>query len=148
MTSIFLILADIPKCVKRIGGWTDSVVAWRAIHIGIELRWSQAKEYKNCICSFAKYAYFENTSEGNKDNVSKLSNMTVCSVNYHYKNQTKRIGLVQSGYHYHLIECNFFSQCYNRKIAHLALNNNHSLTPKYVSSPCCYCFLLCNIKQI
>jgi hypothetical protein len=26
------------------------------------------------------------------------------SVSYHYKNPTKRVGLVQSGHHHHLIE--------------------------------------------
>jgi len=28
------------------------------------------------------------------------------------KNQTKCVGLVQCGHHYHLIECNLFSPCY------------------------------------
>ena len=28
---------------------------------------------------------------------------------FQYKNPTKRVGLVQSGPHYHLIECNLFS---------------------------------------
>ena len=37
------------------------------------------------------------------------------------------VGLVQSGHH-HLIECNLFSPWYSWKIAHLALNNKHSLT--------------------
>jgi hypothetical protein len=36
---------------------------------------------------------------------------------------------VQCKHHYHLMECNLFSSCvYSWKIAHLALNCNHSLT--------------------
>ena len=39
------------------------------------------------------------------------------------------VGLVQSGsHHHHFIECNLFSPRYSWKIAHLAWNNNHSLT--------------------
>jgi hypothetical protein len=33
----------------------------------------------------------------------------VVSVSEHYKNQTKRVGLVQSGPHHHFIEINLFS---------------------------------------
>jgi hypothetical protein len=34
---------------------------------------------------------------------------TVVSVRKHNKNTTDTVGLVQSGHHYHLIECNLFS---------------------------------------
>ena len=44
----------------------------------------------------------------NRNNVSEVGLLicprTVVSLNYHYKNQTKRVGLVQSGPHHHLIE--------------------------------------------
>jgi len=45
-----------------------------------------------------------------------------------YKNPSKRVGVVQSRHHYYLIECNLYSSWYSWKIAHLAFNNNHSLT--------------------
>ena len=38
------------------------------------------------------------------------------------------VTLEQSRHHYHLIKCNLFSPWYSWKNAHLALNNNHSLT--------------------
>ena len=43
--------------------------------------------------------------------------------------QNKRVGLVQSGYHYHLIECNLFSPKHSRIIAHFWRLNKitHSL---------------------
>jgi hypothetical protein len=44
------------------------------------------------------------------------------------KNSTWHVCLVQRGYHYHLIKCNLFSPSYSWKIAHFALNNNHSFT--------------------
>jgi len=68
------------------------------------------------------------------------------SVNQHYKNPANCVGLVQKDHH-HLIECNLLSPRYNWKIAHLALNNNHSLTQEndnftksYLE---CYTFTVC-----
>ena len=52
---------------------------------------------------------------------------TVVSVIYHYKNHTKRVGVVQSRHH-HLIKCNLFLPWYSWKIAQLVLNKSHSLT--------------------
>jgi hypothetical protein len=52
---------------------------------------------------------------------------TVVSISQHYKNPSKCVCLIPSRHHYRLIECNLFSSEYSRKIAHLALNNNHSL---------------------
>ena len=40
---------------------------------------------------------------------------------------TKRVGLIQRGHHYHLIECNLVSTWFSWNIAHLTLSNNHSL---------------------
>jgi hypothetical protein len=34
--------------------------------------------------------------------------LTVISVSYNYKDPAKHVGLVQSGHHHHLIECNLF----------------------------------------
>jgi len=50
---------------------------------------------------------------------------TVVSVSYHYKNSNKRVVLVQSRHHYHLIECNLFWPWCSWKIAHLALIITH-----------------------
>ena len=51
---------------------------------------------------------------------------TVVSVS---KIPTKHVDLVHSRHHHHFIECNSFSPWNSWKIANLALNNNHSLTP-------------------
>jgi len=39
--------------------------------------------------------------------------------------------LEQNGRHHHFIWCNLFSQWYSWSIAHLVLNNNHSITHWY-----------------
>jgi len=45
-----------------------------------------------------------------------------------YKDSIQHVGLVRSrNHHNHFIECNLFSPWYGWKIAHLVLNNNHSL---------------------
>jgi hypothetical protein len=53
---------------------------------------------------------------------SCLNHATINGFNYFIK--LKHVGLVQSGHHYHLIECNMFI---------LVLNNNHSLTTSTIS---------------
>ena len=50
---------------------------------------------------------------------------TVVSVSKHNKNSTDTVGLVQSGHHYHLIECNLFSPWYRWNIDPML---THSLT--------------------
>ena len=45
-----------------------------------------------------------------------------------WKNPTKLVDLVQSGYYY-LIKCNLFSSWYRWNIDHFVLRNNHLLTP-------------------
>ena len=70
----------------------------------------------------------------NRDNVAEWNEMSTSRLllqwaSYHYKHLIKPVGLVQSRHHHHnFIECNLFSPWYSWKIAHLALNNNHSLT--------------------
>jgi len=75
--------------------------------------WSvQTKDYKISICCFsAKHAVLRSKrkdwSAWNQNNVSEWGDMSIrrlVSVSLHYKNPTKRVGLVQSGSHYHLIE--------------------------------------------
>ena len=58
-----------------------------------------------------------------------VDSRTIVSVRrvWRYQNIFQRVGLVQSGYHYHLIKFNLLSPWFNVKIAHLALNNNRSL---------------------
>ena len=58
-----------------------------------------------------------------------VDSRTIVSVRrvWRYQNIFQRVGLVQSGYHYHLIKFNLLSSWFNVKIAHLALNNNRSL---------------------
>ena len=43
------------------------------------------------------------------------------------KHPTTRVGLTQSGHHHYPLECSLLSLWYSWKIAHLALNTNHSL---------------------
>ena len=43
-------------------------------------------------------------------------------------NPAKRVGLVQSGHLHYFIECNLFLPWYNWNIAHLVINNDHSIT--------------------
>ena len=54
-----------------------------------------------------------------------------CFSELHYKNPT--VGLVQSRHHHHITEFDLFLLWYSWKIAHLALNNNHSLLMKQSS---------------
>ena len=72
----------------------------------------QTKDCKIGICCFsAKHTALRRKSKDwlarNQDNVSECGNMSICGlvlVSQHYKNPTKRVDLVQSGPHHHLIE--------------------------------------------
>ena len=72
----------------------------------------QTKDYTFSICCFsAKHAVLRRKRKDwltrNQDYVSEWGQhvypRTVVSVSQHYKNPTKRVGLVQSGHHHHLI---------------------------------------------
>jgi len=66
-----------------------------------------------------------------------LSGATWLPVNCCFSELTiKHVCLVQSRHH-HLIQCNLFLSWYSCKIAHLALNNNHSLYVIFT------CYLFC-----
>ena len=79
-----------------------------------DLIWTNQRLYNWCFASF-KHASLRRKSKyllaRNHDNVSEWSDMSirehahVVSVSWHYDNLTKCVGLVQSGYHHHLIEC-------------------------------------------
>ena len=87
---------------------------------GLEARSGKTKDYKIGMCCFsAKHATLRRKNKDelarNQANVSEWSNMSirgVVSVSWHYKNPTKRVGLVQSGLHHHLTERNLFSMKY------------------------------------
>ena len=77
----------------------------------------------------------------NKDWLTQNQDNIICSigetcgpvsVSQHYENPTKRVGLVQSGHQYYLIEYNLFLPGYSWKMAHLLLNNNHSFFDRLV----------------
>ena len=94
---------------NRIGGVMVNVLASSAVDRGFEPRSGQTKYYKIGICCVsAKHAALmrknKDWSARNQNNVSEWSDMSVVSVN-------------------------LFSPWYSWKIAELALNNNHSLTP-------------------
>ena len=64
----------------------------------------------------------------NQDNVSECGDMSIHGLLFQWastikKNSTKRVGLVQSGPHDHLIENIFFLPWYSWKIGELRLNN-------------------------
>ena len=94
-------------------------------------------------CFSTKHAAWRSKSKDwlawNQNNVSEWSDMSNRGQLFQwastYKNSTRRVGLEQSGDHHHFIENNLFSPWYSCKIAHLVLNNNHSLTELAVT--CC-----------
>jgi hypothetical protein len=63
-----------------------------------------------------------------KHRYQSRSHYRVIKPNYDRNSCRLLPSLVQSGHHHHFIEYNLFSPWYSWKIAHLALNNNHSLT--------------------
>ena len=90
-----------------------SKLALSVIGCGFESRSGQTKDYKIGIFYFsANHAALRRKSKDwlaqNQDNVSRVGRhvylRTVVLVSQHYKNLTKRVGLVQSAPHYHLME--------------------------------------------
>ena len=76
---------------------------------GFDPQSGQTKDYIVGICCFtALRRKSKDWFTRNQDNVSRVGRhaypRTVVSVSYHYKNPTKRVGLVQSGPRHHLIE--------------------------------------------
>ena len=123
-----------------------SVFALSTVDRGFGTRLGQTKDYKTGMCCFSnKYVSLWSTGKyrlaRNQDNVSEWSDMFtrgLDSVSLPYKNPTQRVGLEESGHHHNFNWCNLFSPWYSWKIAHLALNNNHSLT---------LVFNKCNLKS-
>ena len=100
---------------NRIDGVIFSVLASSVVDRGFEPMSGQTKYYNIGIwCFFAKQAALRRKNKDllvrNQDNVSDWSDMTTCGLLFQWastiKNPSERVGLVQNGYHYHIIECN------------------------------------------
>ena len=101
------------KKTNRIVGVIVSVLALNVVDWWFKLRWGRSKYYKIGICCFCtKHTALRRKSKDwlaqNQNNVSEWGwhayLWTVVSVSWHYKNPAKRVGLVQSGSHHHLIK--------------------------------------------
>ena len=69
-----------------------------------------------CTCDTVLRCTSKDWLARNQVNVSEWSDMStrwLVSVSKHYKNHTKRVGLVQSWPNFHFIECNLFSPWYS-----------------------------------
>ena len=85
------------------------MLASSAVDRGFKPRWDETKDFKIDICCFsAKHAALRRKSKDwlalNQNNVSDWGNMSTRGLLFQYKNPTKRVGLVQSGPHHHLIK--------------------------------------------
>ena len=85
-----------------------STLATRVVYCGSELKSGQTKDYIIGICCFsAKHAALRRKDRYwlalNQDTVFKGGDMSIRGL-LHNINPTKRVGLVQSGPHHHLIE--------------------------------------------
>ena len=89
-----------------------NMLASTPVHSGFKHRSCQTKDYEIGICYFsAKHAALRRKTKDwltrNQDNVRVGRHVyprTVDSVSKHYKNPTKRVGLVPGTPHHHLIE--------------------------------------------
>ena len=77
--------------------------------------WSgQTKDYIIGICCFSTIKQAVSVSKskvwlpGNHNNVSECSDMSTPRLLVQLENQIRRVGLVQSEHHHHLIKCNLF----------------------------------------
>ena len=101
-------------CMYRIGGVLVNVLASSVVDRLFEPGSGQTRDNKIGMCCFsAKHAVLRSKSRDwlvrNQNNVSEWAISyvylrKVVSVSYHYANPAKRVGLVQSGPHHHLIE--------------------------------------------
>ena len=110
---LYTFICVLPSLLNRMDGVTVSVLASSAVDRWFQSRSGQTKDYEIGICYFsAKQADQSSKSKDwlvlNQDNVSEWGDIiypqTVVSVSQHYKNPTRRVDLVQSGPHHHLIE--------------------------------------------
>ena len=88
-----------------------SLLAQSAIDRGFEPRSGQTQDYKIGISSFSvNHVALRRKSKDwlaqNQNNVSEWGNMSICGLLFSElaKNPAKRVGLVQSRHHHHLIK--------------------------------------------
>ena len=119
------------SCVKKTHQWCNGLLtrpeydrSWVRVPFGLD--------YKiGFVIYFAKHTALRRNSKDwlarNRDNVSELSNMSVCR--QLFQCFTIKIDLIQSRHHYHLVEYNLFFPWFTGswKFAHWALNYNYSL---------------------
>ena len=89
--------------VNRIGGVLDIVLVSNVVYRVFETQSAKIKNYKcGMYCFSAKYVALKSKNEDwlawNRDNVSEWRDMSTTIK----KNQTKRVGLVQSRHHHHV----------------------------------------------
>ena len=92
-----------------VGGVMVSMLALSAVDCGFQAQSGKTKEYKIGICCFSTKHAVVRRKKRDWLALKHVYTRTVVSVSWHYKNLTKRLGLVQSGphHHHHLIE-NYF----------------------------------------
>jgi hypothetical protein len=100
----------VPIYINLNGGVIVGVLASSGRLCGFEPRSGQTKEYEFGICCFsAKHTALRRKCKDwlarNQDHVSKWKDISTRELLFLcYKNQTKCVGLIQSGPHHHLIE--------------------------------------------
>ena len=122
--------------INRIGGVMDSVLVSSAVDRVFEPQLGQTKDYKIDICCFsAEHAAIRRKSKDwlaqNQDNVSDWCDISIHGLLFQWAS-TINIQLsmsVQNKANLIIsLNINLFSPWNSSKIAHLALNNNHSIT--------------------
>ena len=112
---------------NHIGDVIVIVVALCEVDRGFEFQSGQTIDYTIGICCFsAKRAALRSKNKGwfarNQNNVSEWSDMSTHGLLFQWarpvQNLTKRVGLVQSEHHYHLIDVT----CSRHDIAEILLN--------------------------
>jgi hypothetical protein len=135
----------LPFCMNRIGGVMVIVIASSAVDRGFESRLGQPKDYNiGMWCFPAKHAALRRKSKDwldwNQNYVSEWSDMSTRGLLFQWASTIKiqLSMLVQNKANPVIIiislKINLFSPYYSWTIDELALNNNHSLTPKSCKS--------------
>ena len=95
---------------------------------------SVARLWRNQICEWTQFILKKKKSPylpthwWNGGSGAGNEHIFKAGLTYHTgSKEPSSVGQVQSRHH-HLIKCNMFSRWYSRRIAHMALNNNYSLT--------------------
>ena len=119
--SIFCLCQTVLSAFHHISGVMVSVLASNAVDHGFKPIPVKTKDYKIGICCFsAEHAALRSKSKDElawyQDNVSEWCDMSAYRLLFQWAstitNPIKRVGLVTSGPHHHLIENNLFSPWY------------------------------------